>query len=49
MQRRSRNGVRYHPAGRRVRLLTDHTTGAYNTGKLIHALQRLPALLDMAR
>jgi transposase len=38
----------YHPDGRRVRLLTDHTTGAYNTGKLIHALQRLPALVDHA-
>ena len=38
----------YHPDGRRVRLLTDHTTGAYNTNKLITALQRLPALLDHA-
>ncbi len=38
----------YHPDGRRARLLTDHTTGAYNTGKLIHTLQRLPALLDRA-
>ena len=38
----------YHPDGRRVRLLTEHTTGAYNTSKLIHALQRLPALLDRA-
>jgi transposase len=38
----------YHPDGRRVRLLTDHTTGAYNTGKLIQALQRLPALVDHA-
>jgi transposase len=36
----------YHPDGRRVRLLTDHTTGAYNTSKLIQALQRLPALLN---
>jgi putative transposase len=39
----------YHPDGRRVRLLTDHTTGAYNTGKLITALQRLPALLAHAQ
>jgi transposase len=31
-----------------VRLLTDHTTGAYNTSKLIAALQRLPALVDHA-
>jgi hypothetical protein len=38
----------YHPDGRRVRLLTDHTTGAYNTDKLITALQRLPTLLDRA-
>jgi hypothetical protein len=38
----------YHPDGRRVRLLVDHTTGAYNTGKLITALQRLPTLLDHA-
>jgi transposase len=40
--------VCYHPDGRRVRLLTDHTTGAYNTSKLIAALQRLPTLLDHA-
>ena len=38
----------YHPDGRRVRLLVDHTTGAYNTGKLITALHRLPTLLDHA-
>jgi transposase len=38
----------YHPDGRRARLLIDHTKGAYNTGKLITALQRLPALLDHA-
>ena len=38
----------YHPDGRRVRLLVDHTTGAYNTGKLITALRRLPTLLDHA-
>src|SRR5436190_18332835 len=38
----------YHPDGRRVQLLTDHTTGAYNTNKLITALQRLPTLLDHA-
>src|SRR6266699_3778108 len=38
----------YHPDGRRVRLLTDHTTGAYDTDKLITALQRLPTLLDRA-
>ena len=38
----------YHPDGRRVRLLVDHTTGAYNTGKLIRALQRLPTLVDHA-
>ncbi len=38
----------YHPDGRRVRLLTDHTTGAYNTGKLITALQRLPTLVAHA-
>jgi transposase len=38
----------YHPDGRRARLLTDHTTGAYHTDTLIQALQRLPALLDHA-
>ncbi len=38
----------YHPDGRRVRLLVDHTTGAYNTDTLIHALRRLPALLHGA-
>jgi transposase len=38
----------YHPDGRRVRLLTDHTTGAYNAATLIRALQRLPPLLDRA-
>jgi transposase len=38
----------YHPDGRRVRLLVDHTTGAYNGRSLIQALQRLPALLDHA-
>jgi transposase len=38
----------YHPDRRRVRLLTDHTTGAYNTTTLIHALHRLPRLLDGA-
>jgi transposase len=38
----------YHPDGRRVRLLTDHTAGAYNTDSLIQALQRLPSLLDRA-
>ncbi len=38
----------YHPDGRRVRLLTDHTVGAYNSRSLIRALQRLPALLDHA-
>jgi transposase len=38
----------YHPDGRRVRLLTDHTAGAYNTTKLIEALRRLPALLGSA-
>jgi transposase len=38
----------YHPDGRRVRLLTDHTIGAYNTTKLIEALRRLPSLLDGA-
>ena len=41
-------GKCYHPDGRRVRLLVDHTAGAYNTSKLIQALQRLPALLDQA-
>lgn len=38
----------YHPDGRRARLLVDHTTGAYHTGTLIQALQRLPALLNWA-
>jgi transposase len=38
----------YHPDGRRVRLLTDHTAGAYRTGTLIQALQRLPTLLGHA-
>jgi transposase len=38
----------YHPDGRRVRLLVDHTISAYNTGKLITALRRLPTLLDHA-
>ena len=38
----------YHPDGRRVRLLVDHTTGAYNTSKLIAALHRLPPLVDRA-
>jgi transposase len=36
----------YHPDGRRVRLLVDHTVGAYHTGTHIAALQRLPALVD---
>ena len=38
----------YHPDRRRVRLLTDHTIGAYHTGTLIQALRRLPRLLDGA-
>lgn len=38
----------YHPDGRRARLLTGHTAGAYNTTKLIEALRRLPSLLDRA-
>jgi transposase len=38
----------YHPDGRRARLLTDHTIGAYHTAKLIEALRRLPTLLDRA-
>lgn len=37
--------VCYHPDGRRVRLLTGHTLGAYNTATLIAALGHLPALL----
>jgi transposase len=36
----------YHPDGRRVRLLTSHVVGAYNTARLIAILQRLPRLLD---
>jgi hypothetical protein len=36
----------YHPDGRRVRLLLDHTPGAYTTATLIAALRRLPALVD---
>lgn len=38
----------YHPDRRRVRLLTDHTIGAYRTDTLIQALRRLPRLLNGA-
>jgi transposase len=38
----------YHPDGRRARLLTGHTVGAYNTSSVIGVLQRLPALVDGA-
>ena len=38
----------YRPDRRRVRLLIDHTTGAYRTDTLIEAVRRLPRLLDGA-
>jgi hypothetical protein len=36
----------YHPDGRRVRLLTSHVVGVYDTARLITVPQRLPRLLD---